>query len=379
MTSSTRDRRAAAPISDRQRAEIFDDFTKMHRNRSTGHNQDNEINATKDFFQNAANTPISAEYSRSFASVFSAPSASPTPSAPPLYPDNGLPHAYATAVDETTVIHHHHHNSGGSGVPWWLVYLMMSNNNARQQQANTRDNTRRESNFGAWMGALIIAAVVTGPALAGTVYLMSELWNNLERFYYNEGYIQAGLGLANIIFSLTLATVFAQVFLASAITALCVSAGFANPISWAFFILGCVTLLTAAVTHLAIQEGIYRATACANPHALHPEEPFRFKVTGNDIAELIRKDKRNRTKANQNINRDNMQNVITAIHHDMTDNRSSMERIFRFSPLFRSADTAKQLAEIRKLRTSGKVAYTTEIKPSDGHYKTLSFNTSSLF
>ena len=377
MASSLREKptRAAPIITDRQRAEIYAEQIKTQRDfRSLGtpnNAQQDEISRTLRFFENARTPgPMPAENSY-FFTAFASTAAHAASS---MHSDEGLPQAYATTA-EPTVIHHYHHNSGGSGVPWWLVYLMMSRNNAPQQQTNTRDNPPRESNFGSWMGALIIAAVVAGPALAGTVYLISELWNNLERLYYNEGYIQAGLGLANIILSLTLATVFAQVSLSSAITALCVSAGFANPIGWAFFILGCVTMLTAAVTHLAIQEGIYLATTHANPHALHPEEPFRFTVTDQDIAELQRKDK----KANKHIKGDNMQNVITAIHHDMTDNPSRMERIFRFSPLFRSTDTAKQLAEIRKVRTSGTVAYVTEIEPSDDNYETVAFNTRSLF
>ena len=375
MASSSRERptRAEPIITDRKRAEIYADHTKGIQNIIHSNSQSEEISATKRFFARATtagrmpdqSSPFFEAFARGAASAFAAPS---------THSDADLPQAFATTA-EPTVIHHYHHNSGGSGVPWWLVYLMMSRNNAPQQQTNTRDNQPRESNFGSWMGALIIAAVVAGPALAGTVYLLSELWNNLERLYYNEGYIQAGLGLANIILSMTLATVFTQVALSSAITALCVSAGFANPIGWAFFLLGCITMMTAGFTHLAIQEGIYRATAHANPDALHPEEPFRFTVTDQDIAELQRKDK----KTNKHINGDNMQNVITAIHHDMTENPSRMERIFRFSPLFRSADTAKQLAEIRKVRTTGKVTYVTEIEPADDNYETVSFNTKSLF
>lgn len=375
MTSSTREKptRAAPIITDRQRADIYAEHSKGIQISSTFDDiQLSEISTTRHFFEHATTPgPMPAEGSSFFANFASAASAAYASSS--RHSDEDLPRAYATTAEPTII--HHYHNSGGSGVPWWLVYFMMSRNNAPQQQTNTRDNPPRESNFGSWMGALILAAVVAGPAMAGTVYLLSELWNNLERFYYNEGYIQAGLGLANIILSMTLATVFTQVALSSAITVLCVSAGFANPIGWAFFILGCITMMTAGFTHLAIQEGIYRATAHANPHALHPEEPFRFTVTDEDIAELQRKDK----KTNKHIKGDNMQNVITAIHHDMTDNPSRMERIFRFSPLFRSADTAKQLAEIRKVRTSGKVAYVTEIEPSDDNYETVAFNTRSLF
>lgn len=303
--------------------------------------------------------------------------------------DHDLPHAtrasYGTsvpayAVPDTTphVIHHHHHDSG---IPWWMVCWMLSGRNngyAPAQPQPQRQEERRDSNFGAWMGTIIIAAIVTGPAIAGAFYLCSELVHNIERLYYNEGNLQAGLGFANIVTSLGIGTLLTNAVLSTAIKAMCVSAGFANPMSWAFFILTCVALFAAACFHYAIQEGIYRTTAHYNKDELNPEDPGRFRVTDEQLADLKRAD-----KANLNIKLDNVQNVITAIHHDMTDNPSRTTRIFRYSPFFRSTEIGKELQAIRDLRTTGKVNYKTEVEIGEEgstHFETLEFNTKpSLF
>ncbi len=279
------------------------------------------------------------------------------------WPGRAIP-VYNTSKPE--VVHHHHHHN--SGVPWWLFFLM--NRNANHVPAvQSREEQHRNSNFTAYAGYLIIVGVAVLPALGGTFYLLSELCNNFERLYYNEGYLQAGLGIVNIILSLSLSAVLTNAVLSSAITTLAVSAGFANPISWAFFILGSVTLFVAACVHLAIQEGIYRMTAHYNPDALHPEEPGRFTVTDEQITDLKRSDKRGMRA----IDGDKMQNVITAIHHDMTDAPSRMQRVLRYSPFFRDAETAERLREIRRLRTTGQVDYSTETDSA------LRFCSSQLF
>ena len=280
-----------------------------------------------------------------------------------------LPHAIPVhAVPDTTpqVIHHHHRDSG---IPSWLFWWMLFSRN-NNQPASQRHEEQRDSNFGAWMGAVILAGIVTLPAIAGIYYLLSEVVNNFERIYYNEGYLQAGLGLANIAGSLAIGTVLTNAYLASAIKAMCISAGFANPMNWAFFILGCTALFTAACVHYAIQEGIYRITARYNKTELNPEDPGRFRVTDDQLNDLIRAD-----KANKKIKLDNVQNVITAIHSDMTENPSRMTRIFRYSPFFRSSEMGEKLSAIRTLRTTGKVNYQTELD----NEQTLTFTTASLF
>lgn len=366
-------------ITDRKRAEIYAAFRKNPntanyntQERNTDNNISFDSKNTFNFYKKARNTNAFPESGHYYGQSMD---------------DRDLPHATATAsgtsipafaVPDTSpqVIHHHHHDSG---IPMWMWCWMLSgrNNGYAPAQQPQRQEERRESNFGSWMGAVIIAGVVTLPAIAGAFYLLSETVHNFERLYYNEGNLQAGLGFANIVVSLGIGTLLTNALLSTAIKALCVSAGFANPMSWAFFILTCVALFASACIHYAIQEGIYRATAHYNQTELNPEDPGRFRVTDEQLADLKRAD-----KANAKINLDNVQNVITAIHHDMTDNPSRLTRIFRYSPFFRSAEISKELEAIRTLRTTGKVNYQSEVEVSEGadtHLETMRFGTKSLF
>ena len=221
--------------------------------------------------------------------------------------------------------------------------------------------------------AVVIAGAVVAPAAIGAFYLLSELGQNLERLYYNEGYIQAGLGMANITLSLCLSAVLTNAVLSTAITALTVSAGFANPVGWAFFIMGCVTLFVAACIHWAVQEGIYKANTFFNKDELNPEDPHRFTVAPEQVKHLGKKD-----KALKGLDREKMQNVITAIHHEMTHEPTTMTRYFRYSPFFRSAETAAQLSAIRTLRSYGTVDYTATAENEAGNDIELTFNSWSL-
>lgn len=351
-------------ITDKQRAEVYKKFI----NNPSVEFTDTEKMKVKAFFTNTMNRsdPMHTDHS----STDNAYEYSYTADGIPV---SSIPHAYARPVaeDQPQVIHHHHH----SGIPWWL--LLLNNNNNRTNNVNqtapdvTNSGSKKDNHpdFGAWVMMLVIAGITIGPAIAGAFYLASEVGQNLERLYYNEGYIQAGLGMANIAFSLCLSAVLTNAVLSTAISALALSAGFANPVGWAFLIMGCVTLLTAACMHWVIQEGIYKANTYFNQDALNPEDPDRFTVTDEDVKNIVRKDR----KGMKGLDGDNMQNIVTAIHHDMVIDPSRMTRYFRYSPFFRDAETAEKLNAIRTLRSTGKVNYKTEIVTDAGEEKTMNF------
>lgn len=361
-------------ITDRERAEIYEDFTinpsATYTVAADNYETSAEKNKAYDFFKNIASSHAGA-YSSS-TSTFSRHASYPDATAHAY-----IPEAYATAAAPPQVIHHHHN----SGLPWWTLCFLGRNggttNNyfGASQREERREGNSAPANFPAWVRILVIAGVVIVPALAGSFYLLSELGQNLERLYYNEGYIQAGLGMANIALSISLSAPLVNAVLSTAITGLAVSAGLANPITWAFFIMGCVTLFAAACIHWAVQEGIYKTNAWFNKDALNPEDPHRFTVTDEQVKSIIRKDRRGL----KNLDGDKMQNVITAIHHDMTNDPTTLTRIFRYSPFFRSAETAEQLSAIRTLRNYGTVDYTTTIENKDEKEQTLNFTTASLF
>ena len=289
------------------------------------------------------------------------------------FPSSSSSTYHSTRHDEPQTIRvvHHHHNRSNDNF-WLWMYLLNHSNSAPAAPAQRSDSTSNKSNsksdFAAMMYVLIIALAVAGPALFAAYYLLSEVWHNIERLYYNEGYLQATLGFMSVIASLTLSTALTNAALNPFITALCVSAGLSNPLAWAFFILFSMTLVGAAGCNLLFQEGIYASTAAFHKaDALEPEQPGRFSISAEQVKYLPK-----------NTNIDKVQTVITAIHHDM----KPAGRL-RYSPFFRDADTSEKLKAIRTLRTEGQVDYETTLGEELNEYGnsselTLNFRTAHL-
>ena len=326
-------------------------------------------------------------------------------SEPAFAQSGGSRQAYMEAPQQPLRNHNAHHTTihyHSAGMPWWWFWLNMSgprqtihynttNNYINSQPTveshpiaggSSANNDRRQeedkksANFRDYVLILIAAGVTLAFACGSVLYLASELWNNGERFYYNEGYVDGLIGMGNIVLSLSLAITLTDAVLSSALTAATVSAGFSNPVGWAFMIMGFVALFVAAVVHWVLQQGIYGLTAALNPAALDPAEPGRFTISTQQVNHL------NRNFSNQRANPfdgNKIQNVITAIHDDMTTEPTTMMNWFRFSPLFRDPKTANNLATIRELRMKGKVDFNVQIPVTDRDRSlTLSFNDPSV-
>ena len=247
------------------------------------------------------------------------------------------------------VVHHHHHNDSN----WFFWYwLMSSNNNANHTNQNSKTS---QSNFFAYVVVLMLALAVVMPAFMGAYYLLNEIGASIERLWYNEGYFRAAFGLVSVIGSTLLAAFLADAFLNTLLFGLCLSAGFANPVAWCFFILIGVTLALAALIHMGIQELSYQASALVNKDELCPEDPIRFRVTDQDVERIQANDvAAGHRLASKLVDADMLQNVVTAIHFDIIDDPNYSPR-FRFGPLFRSSTTSERLGAIRKLRLEGRM------------------------
>ncbi|HVT62582.1 MAG TPA: hypothetical protein VHD33_03750, partial [Legionellaceae bacterium] len=203
------------------------------------------------------------------------------------------------------------------------------------------------------------------PALIASVHLMGEVVNNLQRLYYNEGYLQAGLGFASIVSSLGLSIYLIDGLLAKTISAMCVSAGFANPIGWSFLVLSMLTVITTSILFLMIQNSVYALNAyCYANTALYPEEPQRFSLDEYQADRLPR-----------DIDSEKVRTAITVIQHDMP--KPGVLRYNPFALWFFEPSTSEKLQQIRQLRMYGKANYTTVIG-SGNNETTLDITTENL-
>ena len=216
------------------------------------------------------------------------------------------------------------------------VYPGAANSN-QQKNANDKNNT---ADFASYMFALILVAGISLPLTASLYYFTSVFVDIFERFWYNEGYLLAILSFYNILLSLAISTWVINTLLSPSIISLCISAGFANPITWAFFILGGITLAVGAILHLFLQDGLHHILTYFNQKELNPMDPHRFSITEAEYQKL-----------DSLHSRDDIQNVITAIHHGMKG-----QEVLHFRPLFFSP-TRESLQKIRTLRNSGHVDF----------------------
>ncbi len=269
---------------------------------------------------------------------------------------------------------HHHHSSDNF---WFWMWLTSRNSsqpqniyiNSDQSTNHTSRNGSSNSNesppsFKDWAMILLLVGVAVLPAIGASAYLLGEVVNNFQRLYYNEGYLQAGLGFANLALSMALGIQIVDYLLANTITAMCVSAGFSNPVGWSFLLLTTLTLITAGILNLLQQNSLYAINACFyQKTALYPEEPHRFSLDA-DQASYLPKD----------IDPEKVRIAITAIQHDMPK-----PGILRYNPFFLGKSASEKLQKIRSLRMHGQVNYETTIGSKEQHnQETLHFTTASL-
>lgn len=270
---------------------------------------------------------------------------------------------------------HHHHSSDNF---WFWMWLTSRNNtqpqniyiNSDQSTNNTsRSGSSNNSNdsqpsFKNYAMILLLLGVAALPAIGASVYLLGEVVNNFQRLYYNEGYLQAGLGFANLALSMALGIQIVDYLLANTITAMCVSAGFSNPVGWSFLLLTTLTLITAGILNLLQQNSLYAINACFyQKTALYPEEPHRFSLDADQASYLPKETDPEKVRI-----------AITAIQHDMPK-----PGILRYNPFFLGKSASEKLQQIRSLRMHGQVNYETTIGSEEiGDQQTLHFTTASL-
>lgn len=120
------------------------------------------------------------------------------------------------------------------------------------------------------------AVVLTTIAL---YYLLNQTLNNLERFCYNEGWLQATVTLASTIASGCAAGMLAATFASAPLAALAIAAGLSNPVGLAIFGVICLTIMGAGLGCFITHQIQNYAIKKANPAALDPQDPHRFTLT----------------------------------------------------------------------------------------------------
>jgi hypothetical protein len=172
--------------------------------------------------------------------------------------------------------HHLHHHSHTGGVHW-------PSSNHHKHNSNNDD-------FAKLVALLVIIALAAFAAILAAIavyYMLSELTDSLERFWYGEGWLKATLMLANTAVFGAGSTLLSLTFASTPLIALAVAAGL-NPVG--VVIAGTVLLgiIGAGIGCVAMSLLYDSIDEKRNQDALDPTEPQRFRLTDSEEQALLK-------------------------------------------------------------------------------------------
>lgn len=216
----------------------------------------------------------------------------------------------------------------------WLTWMMM-NSLSRPlyprypHSASHHHGHRREEDKKADALSILAVIAISTVALGAVYYTVNEALNACERFYHNEGWLQASITLLGGVTGAVLTATLAE----SPATSLALAAGLSNPAGWAALVLGALGLAAGFFIINQIQDRIINNQA----DALVPNDPNRFSLSKAEIRALEAKE----------IDPDRVKCAIVALRAKMGEQRlpSFTSRFFGYH-----AETQGYLEKVRQLR-----------------------------
>lgn len=165
---------------------------------------------------------------------------------------------------------HHHHGS------WW--------------GSHHHGHSSSDSINGEGLAFLILAALVLIAAVLACLalyYMLSQTLNSLERFVWNEGWLQACITLSSMAACTAAGAVLGTLVVASPLSALILAAGISNPVGLVIFTTVCLSLALGALGCFAtnaLQKHLLK-----NKDAIDPMDACRFQLTDSEVDHLLEK------------------------------------------------------------------------------------------
>lgn len=171
---------------------------------------------------------------------------------------------------DTLMLHSFHHHGGYVG--------------SYSQGTSTSSNTNSEG----WALLLLIAlaALAVAAAFVAMYYLFSQFLDDMERFWHNEGWIQAAVSMMAAAAS-GLATGLLTFFLLQApIISLAIAAGVSNPVGIAVLAVVCLSIIGAGLGCFITNKIQDYSIRKANPDAIDVYDAHRFELTDSERENL---------------------------------------------------------------------------------------------
>ncbi|WP_237759011.1 hypothetical protein [Legionella birminghamensis] len=133
---------------------------------------------------------------------------------------------------------------------------------------------------------ILLAAVAAVLTFIALYYILQKICSNLERMYFNEGWLQAAVSLASMIAGAAAGALVGTFLLSTPLMWLAFSAGISNPIGIAITGIVVMTILGAAgvafITN-AVQDYCIKKN---HPNAIDPNDAYRFRLTPEESQNL---------------------------------------------------------------------------------------------
>jgi hypothetical protein len=133
---------------------------------------------------------------------------------------------------------------------------------------------------------VILGALALGAALVALAYLFLDFFDNMERFWHNEGWMQAAISMLATAASGFATCFLTSYFLTAPLIALGLTAGLSNPVGLAIVGIVCLTIIGAGLGAFITNQIQNYAIKKSNPDALDPQDPHRFKLSEKESENL---------------------------------------------------------------------------------------------
>lgn len=190
---------------------------------------------------------------------------------------------------KVTVIHNHHHYPDyyrNDFLTHWLLLRSISGDSYHRGFYDgshaSGSSTKNDRD-----GLILIMVILAIAASFCIYYTLSQIANSIERFCFNEGWLQASMTLMGIAAAGVVSTMLASIYASGPIMSLAISGGMSTPAGWAVFGVIALGLIGAAV-------GVFLTNAIQNSNlqynhaeALDPSDPYRFMLTPQEEKNLL--------------------------------------------------------------------------------------------
>ena len=152
-------------------------------------------------------------------------------------------------------------------------------------RSNKSENDKKAELY----ACLAVSGIVLGAAISGGIafaYLIKQSVDNIERFVWSEGWLEAVGSFAAMIGSGAASFILADAFVSMPIIQLAISAGLSSPAGCAVFAVMSISFIGAALGTMAFH-WLYHAQTNAN--AIDSLDPYRFTLTSAEDKYLVSK------------------------------------------------------------------------------------------